>query len=621
MTVTTTMVEEALPHWDLSNVYPGLETESFRQAVDDLNRQLDKLDAFLDQHAIARGRPPVEAALLMAGVEGYLERMNVTLDLSGTLGAYVRSFVTTDSYDTTARRWLSKLDQSGVRLRQQGTRFDGWLGDNAAGLPALLAQPGPAQAHAFILRETAEQSRYMMSEAEEGLAAELALSGASAWGKLQGTLSSQLSVPFARDSAHSSRRELLPMAALQNLSWHDPDAGVRKRAFEAELAGWESVREPLAACLNGVKGANATLNQRRGRTSALHNALDQSRLDRATLDAMLGAMQDSFPAFRRYLRAKAARLGQTALPWWDIFAPVVPAATGGASASVGERHFSFAQTEDFIVQQFGQFSGRLAGLAQRAFANHWIDAQPRAGKRGGAFCMWLPGVRESRLLCNFDGTLDQLSTVAHELGHAFHNECLADKPALQSTTPMTLAETASTFCETLVTEAALAVSTSPAEELSILETFLIGATQIVVDISSRFMFEQEVFERRAQAELSADDFCEIMLRAQRATYGDGLDGRYLHPYMWAWKPHYYRAELSFYNFPYAFGLLFGTGLYAQYQARGPAFVADYEALLASTGQAAPAELAARFGIDLRRPEFWRESLAVIERRIDRYLEL
>jgi len=330
-------------------------------------------------------------------------------------------------------------------------------------------------------------------------------------------------------------------------------------------------------------------------------------------------MRDSFPVFRRYLRAKAARLGQEALPWWDLFAPVVAPGTAGGAG--GERHFTFAQAEQFIDQQFSPFSSRLAGLAQRAFANRWIDAEPRAGKRGGAFCMWVPGVRESRVLCNFDGTLDQLFTIAHELGHAFHNECSAGQLPLQTLTPMTLAETASTFCETLVTEAALAAATSPAEELSILETFLIGATQIVVDITSRFLFEQEVFERRAQAELSADDFCEIMLRVQRETYGDGLDQRYLHPYMWTWKPHYYRAEMAFYNYPYAFGLLFGIGLYALYQSRGPAFVADYEALLASTGQASPAELAARFGIDIRQPQFWRDSLAVIERRIDRYISL
>ncbi len=610
-------VAEALPHWDLSNVYPGLESAEFQQAVDELNRRLDELDQFLEAHQIARGNAPQAAAALTAAVDGYLERANGLLELSGTLGAYTRSFVTTDSYNTAARRWLSRLEQSSVRLRQQGIRFNGWLGDNALGLPGLLAQPGPAQAHAFYLRETAEQSRYLMSQAEEDLAAELSLSGASAWGKLQGTVTSQLSLPFERDG----RRELLPITALQNLAWHDPDEAVRQRAYEAELAGWETVREPLAACLNGVKGAGHTLNRRRGRTSALQASLDQSRLDRATLDAMLSAMQDSFPVFRRYLRAKAARLGQAALPWWDLFAPVALPSAASAAGEAGQRRFSFADAEDFILQQFGQFSGRLAGLAGRAFASRWIDAEPRAGKRGGAFCMWLPLVRESRVLCNFDGSLDQLFTIAHELGHAFHNECAAGQWPLQTVTPMTLAETASTFCETLVTEAALAGAASPAEELSILESFLIGATQIVVDISARFLFEQEVFERRAQAELSADDFCEIMLRAQRATYGDGLDPRYLHPYMWAWKPHYYRAELAFYNYPYAFGLLFGTGLYALHEARGPAFVAEYEQLLASTGEATPAELAARFGIDIRQPQFWRDSLAVIEKRVDRYLTL
>ncbi len=501
-------VAEALPHWDLSNVYPSLDSAEFQQAVDELNRRLDDLDKFLDARQIARGSPPQAPAALRDAVEGYLERANAALELNGTLGAYVRSFVTTDSYNAAARRWLSRLEQSSVRLSQQGTRFDGWLGDNAAGLPGLLAELGPAQAHAFYLREVADQSRYLMSEVEEGLAAELSLSGSNAWRKLQGTVTSQLSVPFERDG----RRERLPIAALQNVSWHDPDEAVRRRAYEAELATWESVREPLAACLNGVKGAANTLNRRRGRTDALHAALDESRLDRATLDAMLGAMRDSFPAFRGYLQAKARRLGHAALPWWDLLAPVpLP----GAEAA--ERRFSYAEAEAFIIRQFGQFSGRLAGLAQRAFANRWIDAEPRDGKRGGAFCMWVPSVRESRVLCNFDGSLDRSFTIAHELGHAFHNECAADKRPLQTVTPMTLAETASTFCETLVTEAALASAASPAEELSILETFLIGATQIVVDISSRFLFEQEVFERRAQAELSADDFCEIMLRAQRAT--------------------------------------------------------------------------------------------------------
>jgi len=235
--------------------------------------------------------------------------------------------------------------------------------------------------------------------------------------------------------------------------------------------------------------------------------------------------------------------------------------------------------------------------------------------------MSVPAVDESRVLCNFDGSLDQASTVAHELGHAFHNECLVGKTMLQRITPMTLAETASIFCETIVTDAALTQAANHDEELAILETFLSGATQVIVDITSRFLFEKEIFERRTKSELAADDLCEIMLRCQKATYGDGLDGQSLHPYMWAWKPHYYRTDLAFYNYPYAFGLLFGLGLYAIYQERGRSFVPEYEALLASTGEGTAADLAVRFGIDLRKPEFWQNSLKLIEARIQRYQEL
>jgi pepF/M3 family oligoendopeptidase len=386
---------------------------------------------------------------------------------------------------------------------------------------------------------------------------------------------------------------------------------VRRRAFEAELKAWESVRESLAASLNGVKGDVNVLDRRRGRQDSLHAALDQARIDRPTLEAMLGVMRESFPVFRRYFHAKARRLGKERMAWWDLFAPV------GAAG----RKFTFEQAREFLLRHFAQFSDHLAALARRAFDSQWIDAEPRRGKRGGAFCMEVPGREESRILANFDGSLDQLFTLAHELGHAFHNECQVGLTILQRRTPMTLAETASTFNESLITEAALAAASGPGEELSILENFLLGASQIVVDIYSRFLFEKEVFERRAKAELSADDFCEIMTRCQRETYGDGLDENHLHPYMWAWKPHYYSTGLSYYNFPYAFGLLFGLGLYAEFKRRGPAFVADYEALLRGTGMGTASDLASRFGIDLRQPAFWRGSMKVIEGRLNRYLEI
>jgi len=605
------MTSEALPHWDLSNLYPGLESEEFRQAVDRQKALADELDEYLSTHQVARGGPlPAGGpAAVAAIVGGYLDRMNALLKLHETLGSYIYSFFSTDSYNTTARRLLSELETVGVRLECQEVLFRGWIGtvaERAEPFRAALAEPGSAREHAFYLAETAQQSRYLMSVPEETLAAELSLSGGRAWEKLQAVVTTQIKVPFERDG----RVEDLPITVIQNMR-SDPDGELRRRAFEAESAAWHTNREPLAACLNGVKGAVNTLDRRRGRTDCLHQPLDQARIDRDTLEAMLGAMADSFPAFRRYFQHKAALLGNEALPWWDLFAPVGKL----------DRRYTYAQARDLLLEQFGAFSDRLLAMARRAFDRRWIDAEPRDGKQGGAFCMDIPALEESRVLCNFDGSYDAFATLGHELGHAYHSHCQAGKTQLQRQTPMTLAETASIMVETCLTEAALAQAAGAQEELAILDNFLINASQVVVDIYSRYLFEKEVFERRAVAELSADDFCDIMLRAQQATYGEGLDPRHLNPYMWAWKPHYYLPGQSFYNFPYTFGLLFGLGLYAIYRERGQAFVPDYEDLLRSTGEGTAADLAARFGIEIRGRAFWEGSIRIITERIERYLAL
>lgn len=265
----------------------------------------------------------------------------------------------------------------------------------------------------------------------------------------------------------------------------------------------------------------------------------------------------------------------------------------------------------------------LADFAARAFDNNWIDAEQREGKMGGAFCMEIPGSGESRILCNFDGSIDQVSTIAHELGHGFHNDCMvkAHRTRLQRRTPMTMAETASIMCETIISNATLKQVSSPEEELAILEGMLNNDSQVIVDIYSRYLFEKEVFERREKSDLSPDELSDIMERAQKATYGDGLDERYLQKYMWTWKPHYYSADLSFYNYPYSFGLMFGTGLYAIYQERGDSFIPEYKDLLSSTVLGSAADLANRFGINIRDKAFWEGSLKVVEKRINRYVEI
>jgi len=454
------------------------------------------------------------------------------------------------------------------------------------------------------VRRAAEEARHLMSPAEEELAAELDLSGGIAWARMYQNLTSQILVPIEREGQTVE----LPMSQVRNLA-RDPDRAVRRSAHEAELAAWERAALPLASALNSIKGQVLTLSRRRRWESPLEASLFDNGIDRATLDAMMTTAREFFPDFRRYLRAKARLLGLERLAWYDLFAPV----------GSGGRSWRFGDAEAFIVTQFARYSPRMGDFAARAFRERWIDAEPRAGKVGGAFCMSLRR-DESRILLNHDPTADSMFTLAHELGHGYHNLNLAQQTMLNRDTPMTLAETASIFCETIVRNAALQ-DASRDETLEILEAFLSGACQVVVDITSRFLFETALFEQRATRDLSVAELCALMIDSQKQTYGDALDEQTLHPFMWAVKGHYYSSGFSFYNYPYMFGLLFGLGLYAAYQRAPDAFQARYDDLLASTGLASPLELAARMEIDLRSPAFWRASLEVIRRDIDRFESL
>ncbi|HSG26047.1 MAG TPA: M3 family oligoendopeptidase [Anaerolineales bacterium] len=603
---------QELPRWNLTNVYPDLDHPDFSQAVERLEQLIEDLKVYLDDHQIDPAQSPLhrEPVELAEVISGFIERTAQAQELRETLRAYLNSFISTDSFNEKAKKQLSLLEPTFVKLDQiEAVKFQGWLGKLGDKIDQVIGLSPTVTEHAFYLTNTVEQSVYMMSPAEEELASELFLSGATAWNKLQSNLTSQLSWPLENENGEETP---LPMTAIINLRSH-PDESMRRKGYEAELAAWKTIETPLAAAMNGVKGSQTTIFKRRGREDAVHKSLDQARIDRATLEAMLSAIRGSLPMFRKYFRAKAKRLGKSHLPWWDLFAPM------GKS----DRSFNYPEAQNFVLENFAKFSEDLADYANTAFTNQWIDVGPRRGKRAGAFCMRVPGVKESRILLNFEGNLDWVFTLAHELGHGFHNHCLyeAGRNVLQIRTPMTLAETASIMCETIVTNAAIKMANDEDEELLILETALIGDSQVVVDIYSRYLFETEVFKRREKAELSGAEFNEIMEWAQGETYGDGLDPDYRQKYMWTWKPHYYYPGLAFYNYPYAFGLLFGTGLYAIYLARGDAFVPEYKALLASTGMGTAVELAARFDIDLRSQSFWEESLKVIGERVERYTQL
>jgi oligoendopeptidase F len=593
---------DAPARWDLTAIYGGLDDRAFTAAVEGVYAGIDRLAALYDELDIRDTEPREPTRDDVAALEAVLDATNELQAELRRLSAYLYALTTTDSRDDRAAARQVELQTRTAPLNPLAKRLGAWLA--ALGVDELSARSLAAAEHVFTLRTAAEGAELQMSEQEESLAAELAPASSLAWQRLHGDVSSQLLVELrAADGAI----ERVPMALARGLAT-DADPDRRRRAYEGELAAWSTVAVPLAAALNGAKGALGVLNRRRGFASDLEPALRANNVDRATLDAMTEAVVASLPDFRRYLRAKARLLGhdESGLPWWDLFAPV------GRAADT-----SWTGATDRVHDAFAGFSPDLAGLATRAIEQHWVDAEIRDGKRGGAYCVGVDG-DVSRVMMNFDGSYNSVSTLAHELGHAFHNVALANRTPLQRRLPMALAETASIFCETLLFERAAGRATDAVERLALLDTHLVGATQTVVDIHSRFLFETELCERRRRTSLSVADLNGAMLDAQEAAYGDGLHPEHRHPYMWAVKPHYFTP---FYNWPYTFGLLFGIGLYARYLDDPDGFRAGYDDLLSMVGMADAGTLAGRFGFDVRDGTFWAESLAVLGRHIDDYERL
>jgi oligoendopeptidase F len=601
-TAPTSVETNELPRWDLSALFPSLDSPEFAEGFDRLLSGIDQLTHLFEEVEITATSTTRSGTAPVADFERVLNALNDVSQQLESMGSYLYGCISTDSRNELAQARFSQLQERAVALDKLQTRFTAWVG--TLPIEELAERSTLAAEHEFPLRQLHVAARHLMSEEAEALAAELSPSSGAAWAKLHDNLTSQITAKVELDG----REQTLPMSAIRNLAM-EPDRDLRHRAWQAELGAWEAHALPVAAALNGVKGQVLTLAARRNWADPLDESLFWSAIDREVLDVMVEEARAALPEFRRYLRLKAKLLGITDLGWYDLLAPV-----GGAG-----RTWTWPEATAFIEAQFGAYSDRLKGLARRAFVDNWIDAGPRPGKVGGAYCMWLFG-DESRILANYSPGYDGVTTLAHELGHAYHNLNEAGLTPLQRRTPMILAETASTFCETLVKEAAL-VDAEPGERIYILEQAAQGACQVVVDILSRFDFEQALFAGRRERELSIGELNRLMLAAQEAAYGDALSKDERHPYMWAVKGHYYSPELSYYNYPYLFGLLFGLGLYAIYRREPAAFPDRYDALLASTGRASAADLAARFDIDLRDRGFWRSSLAVIRDDIDRLEEL
>ena len=577
--------------WNLDPIYKGFDDPAFEA---DLALAKEKLAAFTAFTATLAEADPAEALGCGIAMEEQLS------ELAGKLGLFASLRQSANTRDGEAASQMGRLMAVYSGMAAPEAAFKDWA-SKLPNLMELVSADEKLKDYTFLFEKMAESSRYLLPGMGEQIMARMGLSGGSAWSDLQGYLTSTVPVSYNGGTTN--------LSSIRNLAY-DPDPAVRKAAYEAEIACYDRIKDSVAFALNSIKLETISDCQLRGYESPLARTLKHSDMKQETLDAMLGAMDEYLPKFWQYMKAKAKALGhEKGLPWYDLFAPM-----GSASTK-----FSTQDARDLLVNLFSTFDSELADMVARAFDEAWIDFFPRDGKAGGAFCAGVECLNQSRILTNFDGMFGDVVTLAHELGHAFHNQCIQDHRPLNKDYSMPVAETASTFNECVVMAAAINAASSDDERLSLIESQLQDATQIICDIYSRFRFEAMVFENREEKFMNADDLCALMTTAQKQSYGDGLDHDVMHPYMWVCKGHYYGP--TFYNFPYAFGGLFARGLYAQYLAEGESFVPKYKKLLYTTPIATVEDTAKVADIDLTDKNFWRAALQTIADQIDLFCAL
>lgn len=579
--------------WSLDELYLGFDDPKFQADMDRLEHLLAEFSDITGQ--LAQMEP--KDALVKA-----LRCQEEIQTVSSNLGMFAMLRQSADTRDaksasTAEKVWdmLAEMEGSSAIFRHFVAKLDN--------LDELIAADPLLMEYSYLLHNIQADSKYLLSEKEEILLAKMNMSGASAWEQLQANLTS--SVPVEYDG------KTITLSTVRNMAY-DPDPAVRKAAYGAELKCYDRIKDAVAFSLNSIKLQVINECKLRGYKSPLDQALHLSHMKRETLDAMWSAIDEYLPKFWAYYKAKAKALGyEGGLPWYDMFAPM----------GKNDKKYTIEEARDVILELFGSFDTDLQAMGKQAFDQAWIDFYPREGKVGGAFDCGVPSIKQSRVLTNFDGAYGDIVTLAHELGHAFHDRNTFSHRPLNLDYSMPVAETASTFNENIVNHAALAAAQSDAEKLAILESMLMDAAQIICDIYSRYLFETAVFDNRSSEFMPADRLCEMMLEAQKKAYGDGLDHDTLHPYMWLCKSHYYSGSLSFYNFPYAFGGLFARGLYVRYQQEGDAFVAKYKQMLHATTVCDVEDAAKIAGVDLTDRKFWLASLQSLAEDIDQFIAL
>lgn len=571
--------------WSLKELYPSFESEEFQR---DFERFSNFREVF-NGLTLEDNLESIKAAIAA------LEEFSV---LSSRLGNYINLTLTANTTDETANKYRTLFGNAYAALNSAYTKVYKFIGSVETDITA----DENLKDYEFYFAEAKKQYKHLLSDELEDVIAKFSISGGDGWEQLFEAMTSGVEGEF--------KGEKVTLSEIRNMAY-DADATVRKEAYETELKMYDTIKEPIAFALNNIKQQVLTETSLRGFESPLAQTLEASRMSRKTLDALLEAIREYLPQFRAYLKHKAALLGhENGLPFYDLFAPI------GESS----RRFTIEESKEFLLENFKGFSEDLAQMTKEAYEKNYIDFLPRKGKVGGAFCSNLPFIKQSRILTNFSGSLSDVVTIAHELGHAYHGLHIENHRVLNQEYSMPVAETASTFNENIVMNTVISEA-SDAEKVALLESQLQDTTQIIVDIYSRYLFEASVFENREKSFMFSKDLEQLMLDAQKEAYGDGLDPDAMHPYMWACKPHYYSSGLSFYNFPYAFGGLFSKGLYAIYQEQPEGFVEKYQELLRATTVTSAEDTAKVLGVDVTDSAFWKKALEQVADNIEQFIAL
>ncbi len=588
-------MDNEIGKWSLKELYSSFEGADFKNDI--------KLFEELIQSLISWSKSNLNSYKgIVKKLECYVDKIEEIYKIGSRLSAFCGLTVSADASNANAKKYLGKIEEMDTSLTEVKVSLTKWI-SNMEDLDSAIKSSHKLKEYEFYFKEIKTKSAHMLSEQEEMIIAKMRLTGSSTWSKYRSQITAKHKVKIELEGKVQS----ISINEVKNMQF-SKDGELREKAHFAERKSNDKIAEGVLTALNAIKGEVITFSEIKKYKSPLHRTLEDSRMDEKTLNVMMEVMEENLKEFQSYYLKKAELLGRKGkLPYYDIMAPV-----GSKNMD-----FTFEEAREFIVKHFNSFSPEMGELAVKAFDNRWIDWGAREGKRGGAFCRNLHCIKESRILCTYNNNFKNVGTLAHELGHAYHGMMLQKESILNSSYPMPLAETASIFSENLVRKAAL--KTADREEaLAILDTELINCSSVIVDIYARFIFEKAVFERRKEGELSLEEVKALMLWAQKQAYGEAIEEDTLDPYAWIHKNHYYYPDANFYNFPYAFGLLFAKGLYSMYLKEGASFVEKYNKLLSITGKATIYDVAKSVGIDIHDKNFWRSSMDIVKKGIEEF---